>query len=217
MDFFVSCNKRHVDLQTPMLLHDYEVAVLDCYVPQEVMRYSHNNDIKVLVFDDHGALAETESFINTIDLDSAFRTVRSLDTALQGYAEVSIDKNGILQCKCKNNIKVVFTSGLSRVLGLKANMYSGSFIDSYPITPRLLLERIIITSKLPLMATADTGGLRSVYHGPIQHHASNAQYHRLADCEISNLKIGFCDILGMELNVPDETFSVLVHFRKSSS
>lgn len=217
MEFYVSCTRKQEPLQKAYQLENYEVAVFDCYVPTEIMRYSHHNDIKVLVHDKQGSLIETKNFVNSVDLYSVFNAVRTLDSCLQGYATVGIDENGILQCQCKENVKVVFTSSLARIFGLKANIFAGSFVGSYPVTPRLLQDRIILTSNMALTTTANRLGLRSIYQGPAQHHTAHPEYHRLVDCELNNVKIGFCDIIGMELKIPDDAFSVLLHFRKTNS
>lgn len=218
MSFFITCSATETFLNFPINLNDYEVSVVDFHITGQAFQLSQAYAIKTIEHDTEKEISVPGDSI-AVSLRyplTILNIVKSVSKALENSANVELSPDGKLHIDCNDNTSLLFPLSLSRILGFDSPLFVGKRTAASPIDPEIFSRRLLITSNFTKPNQVNERFFPIIYAGPLDYHSDIPVYHKTIGREISFIRLDFYNTLMERANVAKNTFSIVLHFRKSS-
>ena len=215
MSFYLGLNKASTYLPQVIELTGYEAAVIDCFLPVHIIAAGHH--FKVYVSIDSGL-----SFDKCVEVrlppfsQWANKILDVITTDLTDYLDVKLNEKGhIVIQTVASNLQAKLPYSLAKILGLSDCLVTNAAVEGTAVvTFDLLFQRIIVASNFVPSFQFHGTYLPCIYSGSPLKKEHFPFYIETSPGQYISLRLTFFNIFGDRLDIPDEHFHVLVHFRK---
>lgn len=177
---------------------------------------SHDYKIKVIQTAVDSQTSSVKEAVSVIIAPpwTVLETVKAVSEAIHEYGDINIDSKGVAQVQCKEGISLLFPSSLTHILGFKSPLFSGNKTASLSIDTELFASRMVVTSNFNESVQVGHRFEPLLYYGPLCSHTECSAYRKTADRDVTSIQLRFYNTLLEEINVADNSFSIMIHFRK---
>jgi len=217
MDFILGINSCVTYLPKIVELDGYEVGVKEIFLPTSLLH--SGGDFEIGVSTDAGL-----SFSNTVKVklpESSLwpqKIVSAVADSLSEYASIISHENGKIQIETVSPQTILrLPLGLAKVLGLDVFQITNQpVMGTSIVSNEILSERILVTCNFVTPQQVNGRLMQYIYSGPPSHVGSAGDiYCKTLDAPFYCVRIGFYNVFWEPIHVPDQMFTLLLHFRKS--
>ena len=215
MDFYIGINKSTTYLPRIIDLTGYEVAPIDLYVPTAILHSGTSFEIRVST--DSGV-----SFSHTVEVKLpetyhwSSKAIAGLAKVLVKYATVTVDDNGHVRVVTNSDeVQLQLPHSLSRIFGLNTTLVTSQGVSGTSLVAyEILHERVLVFCNFIHPYLVHGRYMPCLYAGPPSQFSQQGHYKRTVNGQFYSLNIVFYNVFWEPVSLPDESYSLMLHFRK---